>query len=232
MKKNLIGKNLVLLIVTMLIAITIIPIVTSPSVIEKKSITKNSHLIDFEAPHDTCYTQRNSYPPSFKRGPSPAIIVTVRAVADEEFRAQYGDMWVDFMVECIEQGDDAFEQLHEIDFQVISTGSWDSNDGTSSLQELFDELGRETSKENADVLIGFTGQKIGDYIAMAGYLGDTVIITTGHPDILGNMIQHELSHLFGCPDHRGFLGPCIYCVMSYTWYPLTNRWCLLCNVIY
>lgn len=138
-------------------------------------------------------------------------IVTVHTVADEEYQGLFPGRWRRKMITDIGRAGLIFLGLHLIPFLVVSTESWDSNDNTHDARSLFYEARSEVDKGNCDIMIAFTGQHMNDHIVgIAECPGDDVLCGVVKNTYMDNLIQHECSHLFGCPDH--IPGKAIWCV--------------------
>jgi hypothetical protein len=95
-------------------------------------------------------------------------IVSVYAVADEEYISFYDDWWNPWdrdqwkseVRKAVELGDDNFEKEFNINFIVKEIGAWDSDDNLNSIYSLFDEARREVNKGTNDVMIAFTNQDV------------------------------------------------------------------------
>lgn len=112
-----------------------------------------------------------------------------------------------------------FEELFGIKFVIIRFMSWDSNDtNTNDIGELLHECINDTGFYTGmtyntipiDILIAFSDQPIINgskifYGAADTYL-EAVIVTETYLyfswiQCTDNILQHELSHLYNCPDH-------------------------------
>ncbi|MGQ9515596.1 MAG: M12 family metallo-peptidase, partial [Thermoproteota archaeon] len=164
-------------------------------------------------------------------------IVSVYAVADEEYRDFFDDWWNPWdedqwkseVRKAVELGDDNFEKRVGINFVLKEIGTWNSDDSLDSIYALFDEARREVNKGANDVMIAFTNQDvkdaereglgkpwwrppayIGGTLGLAELLGDDVIVLLVKSELLRFVHQHEYSHLFGAPDHNEE----VMCIMS------------------
>ena len=167
---------------------------------------------------------------------SPEREVSVLAVADEEYVAHFDqgwnpwdqDQWKSEVVKAVELGDNAFEKEFKINFVVKEIGTWDSDDRVQTLLELFDEVRAEVNKGSNDVMVAFSDQvEPWPHPGYAEALGDATIVVPVPFWQTDNLLQHELSHLFGAPDHGNVAG--IRCIMSYYWSWRINDWCADCR---
>lgn len=170
----------------------------------------------------------------------PQVTVTVRACADEEFRAYHGSNWQNEMRSVIESADNAFVYMFNINFwsHPWKRDTWDSNDAHTTLLAIFDEMRDEIHHGllwwRADVVLGFTHQDTPDCntAGLAERLGDDAIAKQ-HEHII-KIVQHEFSHLFGCTCN--FMPELPYshpdcCIMGYDWQGVEGNdiWCARCE---
>ena len=132
---------------------------------------------------------------------------------------------------------DRFYSEFGIDFYPIAYVFWDSDDNPANKDVMMDEAIEETyfttgmtiGSREIDLLIAFTNQEIpypGGYCY--GYsdseLG-VVLVRHAYIDFIGqatdNVLQHELSHLYGAPE-EGIAG--LDCVMNAFPYDLPFPW--------
>ena len=147
--------------------------------------------------------------------------VKVVVAADEEFRSAHPN-WKEWTEYYIEHIDDYFIQEFGIDFVVVSFVEYVSNDSLTEPYDLFYEMQKKVDKNDANIVVAFSKQYTGRIGGLGELKGDDVIIFEDSPSYIDNVIQHELSHLFGALDHnRGITN---YCVMSYTFSDFTNNW--------
>ncbi len=147
-----------------------------------------------------------------------------------------------------------FWNCHAIDLRLVVFRSWDSDDSPETADQMMDELICEigfTSGNTYDgftvhVLIGLTDQMIP---LCYGYC-DTelgVVLVTEYTTITGgqhtdNILQHELTHLYGLSDADQHYEEGVDCVLNLypMWLPfpdhhwiytcmLTNNWCSECR---
>lgn len=154
-------------------------------------------------------------------------VVTVYAVADEEYRSRFFGRWRTKMIADIGRAGLRFLLFTGTSIVVRSVGTWESNDACHDAHELIDEVRWEVDKGGCDVVVAFTGQHLNDNIAgVAECPGDDVLCSTISNVFIDNLIQHEMSHLFGCRDHvPGWGTPC---VMSYAYFRFAGWWCPTC----
>lgn len=140
-----------------------------------------------------------------------------------------------------------FYQSFSITYRIVAYKNWDSADSVTNKDVMFDEVVAETgfysgmtiAGNRVDVLIAFSDQEtIGVYGLADRTLGVVLVMET-YPSGVGqateNVLQHELSHLYGAPDEyqNGHV-----CVMNnypywidfpyYYYVPtalVTNAWC-------
>lgn len=151
--------------------------------------------------------------------------VTVLAVADEEYRAAYGD-WQSRIQNIIEYADNAFNRDHAIDFQVQALGQWSSQGGNSS--QILADLGQDFDGYGYDFVVGFTRDSNFDAGGIAYVYGsapygsalsvnlDQGVTNTWHA------AQHELSHNFGLSHDPQGSG--IQCIMNYDYSYSVDYW--------
>jgi hypothetical protein len=128
----------------------------------------------------------------------------------------------------LEGGDDPFETNFQIDFKMEAGHytNWDSAPGTL-YQLYYWGIGNFSSAQEStgcQVLVIMSGQSDPDAGGWGG--GDTFIIGTRNSP-QANLVQHEASHLYGCPDHT--VPPEPNCVMSYDYTYSTRAWCASCT---
>lgn len=152
-------------------------------------------------------------------------IVTVLAVADEEYRSAYSD-WQTRIQTIVEQSDDAFIRDQGIDFQVKAVGSW-SSQGANSSQILAD-LSRDWSGRNYDFVVGFTRDANFEaggiaYVYSSDPVGSafSVNLDQGMTNT-AKAAQHEFSHNYGLGHDNQGSG--IRCVMNYDFAYTVDYW--------
>ncbi|MCX9014811.1 MAG: hypothetical protein OIN89_08480 [Candidatus Methanoperedens sp.] len=153
--------------------------------------------------------------------------VDVFMVVDEEYKEELWtvwnpDRWKDISTDAINDAGKYFLSTYQVKLNISQIDdSWDSDDAKKSSGELLSEvmietnwIGRSggTDNHNSDILVAFTGQDPG---MLSKYYGDYLGIARGHdaaelnrippyPDLLSsNLVQHEVSHLFGANANRG-----------------------------
>jgi hypothetical protein len=129
--------------------------------------------------------------------------VSVRACADEEFRAFYGTAnWPTEVRNRVENADDGLFATFGINLVVDYVCQWDSNDAKRPICDIRAEFAAEVSKNPgpADMVIGFTKNP---YSGGAGcVLGTQDYVMVGYQSRASDwkVTQHEVSHLYGAPD--------------------------------
>ncbi|MCD6500955.1 hypothetical protein J7K42_03040 [bacterium] len=93
--------------------------------------------------------------------------VTVKVVADEEFRNFWGPKynWRDYAKEIVERASKVFEKDFGIKFVIKEFEEWESEDhlwadanGLIGIDALMAELERDIQPDECDIVIAFTGQ--------------------------------------------------------------------------
>ncbi|MDH5783143.1 MAG: zinc-dependent metalloprotease [Candidatus Bathyarchaeota archaeon] len=137
-----------------------------------------------------------------------------------------------------ERGVEQFENDFGIgNFYHVETEFWVP--GTMGLQ---DELHKAQTTFNwpdaypahYDCMVIMSGNIDGNKVGYAQKFGYAFIMSVkaaflGMP--VWHVFQHEASHLYGAEDHKGLDGWTTWCIMSYTWLPLTRSWCGRCTDI-
>jgi hypothetical protein len=150
--------------------------------------------------------------------------VTVLAVADEEYRAAYGD-WQSRVQQIVENADNAFTRDHGIDFQVRAVGNWTSQGGNSS--QILSDLNRDWSGYNYDFVVGFTRDVNFEAGGIAYvYSSDpgaafSVNLDQGVTNT-SKAAQHEFSHNYGLGHDAQGSG--IRCIMNYDYSYSVDYW--------
>ncbi|XXM73207.1 zinc-dependent metalloprotease [Lysinibacillus sphaericus] len=150
--------------------------------------------------------------------------VTVLAVADEEYRAVYGD-WQSRVQQIVENADNAFTRDHGIDFQVKAVGNWTSQGGNSS--QILSDLSRDWSGYNYDFVVGFTRDVNFEAGGIAYvYSSDpgtafSVNLDQGVTNT-SKAAQHEFSHNYGLGHDPQGSG--IRCIMNYDYSYSVDYW--------
>jgi len=151
---------------------------------------------------------------------------------------------------------DYFSEL-DIRFTVVSVRSWDSDDNPESDLEMLMEAVTETNFTSGmltsypsgvpiDILVAFTGQDIPNCYGRANSTLGVVLVRHWYLggiynwQITDNILQHELSHLYGA-EHHYVDRECVM-TMYEVWIPfplnnwlwrcmLTNEWCEDCRTL-
>jgi hypothetical protein len=162
-------------------------------------------------------------------------------------------------VDCVS---DRFESAFGLRFNIIRYVFWDSNDSVTDDIEAFErEVVAETgfytgmtyNTIRIDILIAFSDQTIADetgiYLGKANSTLGTAIVFEYYEwrlfqQFTDNILQHELSHLYKCPEEAMLpSNPNYDCVMNsglYVYYPFpvddyikycltTENWCINCR---
>ena len=167
-------------------------------------------------------------------------IVDVFVVVDEEYkllmwRPGNTDRWKDISTGAINKASEYFLSTYQVKLNISQIDdSWDSDDTEVDSNILLKEVEYEmkwigsdkgTDNHNSDILVAFTGQNpyldsklFGDYLGRAHPQNATCINRI--PPSIGferslsvNLVQHEISHLFGTHDHDDDR----YCIMDKTY---------------
>lgn len=159
-------------------------------------------------------------------------VVNVMVAYDEELSATAENIyWLSPEESCrriIQSVSWRFGDTFQIMFGIISYVSWDSNDSINNIGDLLLECINETSFYSGmtyntmqiDILIAFSDQAIIrngiiEYGAAHPLSGAVIVIETylyfSFGQCTDNILQHELSHLYGAPDHSL---PNLDCIMN------------------
>jgi TonB family protein len=134
--------------------------------------------------------------------PSDVRIVTVRAVADEMYRAQPG--WDAMLRRTIQTVSDIYERQFQIRLAVRDVVPWTIGPGVP-ISRILSRVRAEVSIGPADVLVVFAAERCETLKYGVAYLfGRYALVQTGCIDtaVLSNtvpegVLSHELAHLFG-----------------------------------
>ena len=151
--------------------------------------------------------------------------VDVFMVVDEEYKEELWtdwnpDRWKDISTGAINGASEHFLSTFQVKLNIIEIDdSWDSDDDRKYSSKLLDEVETETNwigrpggtdNYNSDILVAFTGQDPyleskfnGDYLGIASSRHAAAINRIPPvPGLLSdNLVQHEISHLFGAHDY-------------------------------
>jgi hypothetical protein len=175
-------------------------------------------------------------------------VVHVMVAADEEFiwrmKWEYGytdwkflaDTWIYFI-------QDDFLDNFQIYLNVLLHTTWDSDDDLADSRARRLEACRDTGFHSGmdvqgakiDILVAYTGQLIekdryGNVVLGCAQSDEdkedygTTLVSI-QADRTDNLVQHEISHLFGTRDHWFSID----CVMSYYGGLYTHNWCDVCK---
>lgn len=170
--------------------------------------------------------------------------VLVMVAADEEFiwrmRWEYGyDDWAFLADTWIYLIQDDFYKHFQIYLKVMLHTTWDSDDDlvlgprlVEVCQETGFHSGMDVSGATIEILVAYTGQVISHEADIRGMACDdpdvpeygSVLITI-QADLTDNLVQHEITHLYGPNDHRFSID----CVMYIPGGLYTNHWCKICR---
>jgi hypothetical protein len=177
--------------------------------------------------------------------PGEVVTVYVLVVADEEYRNMIGN-WKHDAVLTVEKADDALYREFGINLVVAGFLEWESrngvHDGVVLLEEVQVQSGWRANKGDMDIMVAFTNQGLGEYAGFAEFYSgspeaDTVLIMHqfdfGRGDKDWHVLQSEVSHIFGAPDHVDPRDPAYWKedTMSYLWLYYTDKWCEHCREI-
>ena len=134
--------------------------------------------------------------------PSDVRIVTVRAVADEMYRAQPG--WDAMLRRTIQTVSDIYERQFQIRLAVRDVAPWTIGPGVP-ISRILSRVRTEVSIGPVDVLVVFAAERCETLRYGVAYLfGRYALVQTGCIDtaVLSNtvpegVLSHELAHLFG-----------------------------------
>ena len=134
--------------------------------------------------------------------PSDVRIVTVRAVADEMYRAQPG--WDAMLRRTIQSVSDIYERQFQIRLAVRDVVPWTIGPGVP-ISRILSRVRTEVSIGPVDVLVVFAAERCETLRYGVAYLfGRYALVQTGCIDtaVLSNtvpegVLSHELAHLFG-----------------------------------
>ena len=181
--------------------------------------------------------------------PDEVIDVRVLVAADEEYRkhmSTFGMGWIDEAMLVLERADNAFYRDFGINFMAAGFVEWEStnrkNDGVELLMEAQSDLNWRNEKGVYDILLVFTGQDIQEFAGWAEHYSgskDADAVILQHQFDLWrrykdwHVLQEELAHLFGAPDHVSPTNPNYWRedIMSYKWLYYTDKWDNSCREI-
>lgn len=151
--------------------------------------------------------------------------VDVFMVVDEEYKdnlrtTRNPDRWKEISTGAINEASEHFLSTFQVKLNISEIDdSWDSDDDKKSSTKLLEEVEAETNwigsdsgndNYNSDILVAFTRQDpyldsklFGDYLGRA-FSWDAAAINRIPPSpsyLSGNLVQHEISHLFGANDY-------------------------------
>jgi hypothetical protein len=136
-----------------------------------------------------------------RRETVPLRDVTLRVVGDQHYRLHAGPDWQGDLLARLHRASTTFEHEFRIRLVVSSVDEWQTDDGATTVHALHQALARSKTDDNADVVIGFTGQTAPFDRGVAYYYGRCCLVRTGTPGAPwpyeDETVLHELSHLFG-----------------------------------
>jgi len=148
---------------------------------------------------------------------SSTYTVNLMVAYDEEFSSiawsRYAYSAQDLATIIIWDTEAYFSSSFNIEFKIVAYRSWDSNDAVTNRDLMLDEVvsevgftsGMYVNYMRVDVLVAFSDQEtIGVYGYSDKSLGVVLVMETylaGVGQATDNVLQHELSHLYGAPDH-------------------------------
>lgn len=129
-------------------------------------------------------------------------VVTLRAVAEEKYRAQPG--WEAELRRTVKTVSDIYERTFQIRFQILDVVPWTVGPAVP-LDTIQRRLRQEVPIGAADVLVGFAAERCeGLYYGVAQLFGRVAMVQTACLDtaVLSHtsadgVLSHELAHLFG-----------------------------------
>ena len=155
---------------------------------------------------DTCRKSWAEW--SARRAAVPLRELTVRVVADEEFRATAGVRWGTDVRARLRRASKFLERELRVTLRVVAVARWKSDDDAARLQDLHRAATIEFERDDVDLVVAFTSQHRGRGGAsydrgVAFYFGRSIIVRTGMPSAAGawpyedETVLHELLHVFG-----------------------------------
>lgn len=130
--------------------------------------------------------------------PAGERIISILALADEEFRAQKD--WQEEVGETLRLVSEEFERKFGLKFSVGRFSDWDSDDGLTSLEDVAQAIDFKVDKAGCDVVLAFTAQRNLDPRYYGFCLFKEGIVVLRRPaarDAMVRALKHELGHIFG-----------------------------------
>jgi tetratricopeptide (TPR) repeat protein len=138
-------------------------------------------------------------------------VVRVKAVADEAFRTESG--WEKQVREDLASASETLRELAGISLDLVAVEPWTTHQG-ASMPLLLEELRTGVEKDDAEVVIGFTGHRppaavtflpgnpkrypVPFTAGIALPLGDRAVVRrTNWDELTRRTLVHEVAHLFG-----------------------------------
>jgi tetratricopeptide (TPR) repeat protein len=143
----------------------------------------------------------------------PERLVTIRAAADDSFRAMPG--WEQVIRSRISKVSTFYESNLGIGFVLLDVVNW-SNSGTNPDQ-LYDNLDESVSRGSSDILVGFSGKegwKEGNQIGgeSTSFVPTVALFAVRQHDESRTwlVLAHEIAHVFGVweePNSHSVMSP-------------------------
>lgn len=164
--------------------------------------------------------------------------VDVLVVTDEEYRSWCNENSYNYtqrVIDNIENAAGYFLSECDINLTVVHVNNTFISDTTGNhtafLIEVQEDLNWPQDDWGADILVLYTASPPGPLGGMAeDGLGDDAVVVSNQTEgwARGGLVQHEISHLFDCPDHDD--SPehnDVYCIMDSWdfWMDEERDWC-------
>jgi len=126
-------------------------------------------------------------------------LVTVRVVADEEWRNQLGGRWKRVANSIVEEADREMYDEFGINLKVVEYHGYTSKDSLGDREcALLDDMADKVTRNGADIVVGFIGQ--GSFGGCAERNGTHAVILRSRDYAEWKVARHEVSHLFNAGD--------------------------------
>lgn len=128
--------------------------------------------------------------------------VRVVVALDEEWREQFGDRSESVARSLVSDVSGLYRDIGMY-FLPVRIADWSSPNDLDSAEELLVDLNDAIPLDDADVILGFTGQELPDVDGFAPVGGRIAVIGhhRGSPERDVLVLAHEVGHLFGA--HHG-----------------------------